>query len=49
MDILPASRTVVKSLRRKLGDHADHPPYIFTEPRVGYRVPKGETQEQEKS
>ena len=34
--------TVVKKLRRKLGDVADNPTYIFTEPRVGYRMPKGE-------
>ena len=38
-------RTVVKNLRSKLGDDADHPTYIFTEPRVGYRMPKGEEQE----
>ena len=31
-------RTVVKSLRRKLGDHAANPKYLFTEPRVGYRL-----------
>ncbi len=36
-------RTVVKKLRRKLGDDADFPTYIFTESRVGYRMPKGET------
>ena len=35
-------RTVVSSLRRKLGDDADNPAYIFNEPRVGYRMPKGE-------
>ena len=35
-------RTVAKNLRRKLGD-ADGPTYIFTEPRVGYRMAKGET------
>ena len=35
-------RTVVKKLRRKLGDVADNPTYIFTEARVGYRMPKGE-------
>ena len=29
-------RTAVSSIRRKLGDDADHPTYIFTEPRVGY-------------
>ena len=32
-----------KCLRRKLGDDVDSPTYIFTEPRVGYRMPKGET------
>ena len=37
-----AVRTFVKNLRRKLGDDADTPTYIFTEPRVGYRMPKGE-------
>ena len=31
-------RDVVKRLRRKLGDAADNPTYIFTEPRVGYRM-----------
>ena len=31
-------RTFVKNLRRKLGDAAQHPVYIFTEPRVGYRM-----------
>ena len=35
-------RTVVRKLRRKLGDDAANPTYIFTEPRVGYRMPKGE-------
>ena len=43
-DVRPM-RTVVSSLRRKLGDDADNPTYIFTEPRVGYRMPKGETPE----
>ena len=28
-----------------LGDDADNPIYIFTESRVGYRMPKGEGQE----
>ena len=28
-------------LRRKLGDDADNPTYIFTEPRVGYRYAEG--------
>ena len=31
-------RTFVKNLRRKLGDNANDPTYIFTEPRVGYRM-----------
>ncbi len=35
-------RDVVKRLRRKLGDVASSPRYIFTEPRVGYRMAKGE-------
>ena len=35
-------RTIVGKLRRKLGDDADNPRYVFTEPRVGYRMPKGE-------
>ena len=43
-DVRPM-RTIVSKLRRKLGDDADNPIYIFTEPRVGYRMPKGETQE----
>ena len=36
-------RTAAKQLRRKLGDDANNPTYIITEPRVGYRMPKGET------
>ena len=35
-------RTIVGKLRRKLGDDANNATYIFTEPRVGYRMPKGE-------
>ena len=35
-------REVVKRLRRKLGDDARNPTYIFTEPRVGYRMAKAE-------
>ena len=42
-------RTVISGLRRKLGDDADNPTYIFTEPRVGYRMPKGETREREET
>ena len=41
-DVRPM-RTIVSKLRRKLGDDADNPTYIFTEPRVGYRMPKSET------
>ena len=40
-------RNVVKRLRRKLGDDADNPTYVFTEPRVGYRMAKSETPGQE--
>ena len=31
-------RAMVRRLRRKLGEHADDPTYIFAEPRVGYRM-----------
>ena len=41
-DVRPM-RTVISSLRRKLGDDADNPTYIFTELRVGYRLARGET------
>ena len=33
-------RTVVKNLRRKLGDDSHDPSYILSEPRVGYRMPR---------
>ena len=36
-------RSCVKRLRRKLGEDANNPVYIFAEPRVGYRMAKGET------
>ena len=36
-------RTMVSKLRRKLGDDTRNPTYIFTEPRVGFRMPKGRT------
>ena len=39
-DVRPM-RTIVGKLRRKLGDDADNPTYIFTEPRVGYRMSAG--------
>ena len=40
-DVRPI-RVMMTKLRRKLGDDADNPTYVFTEPRVGYRMPKGE-------
>lgn len=36
-DVRPM-RTVVSNVRRKLGDDADSPTYIVTEPRLGYRM-----------
>ncbi len=39
-------REVVKRLRRKLGDDAQDPSYIFTVPRVGYRMAKEEEEQQ---
>ncbi len=39
-------RTVVKRVRQKLGDDANNPRYIFTEPRVGYRMERSGTGEQ---
>ncbi|MCY3886093.1 MAG: response regulator [Chloroflexi bacterium] len=35
-----AVRTLIRQLRRKLGDDAADPAYIFNVPRVGYRMPK---------
>ena len=35
-------RTMVSKLRRKLGDSTATPAYIFTESRVGFRMPRGE-------
>ena len=34
-------RTIASKLRRKLGEDADDPRYIFSEPRVGFRMPRG--------
>ena len=39
-DVRPM-RTVISTLRRRLGDNSGNPTYIFTEPHVGYRMPKG--------
>ena len=44
-DVRPM-RTVISTLRRRLGDNSDNPTYIFTEPRVGYRMPKGEARDE---
>ena len=38
-------RDVVKRLRGKLSEDAERPRYIFTEPRVGYRMARSETEE----
>ena len=40
---LRALRTHLRNLRRKLGEDAASPKYIFAEPRVGYRMPTGES------
>ena len=39
------AQLAAKQLRRKLGDDASDPALIFAEPRVGYRMEKGEKQE----
>ena len=41
-------RTIAGKLRRKLGEDGRNPVYIFTESRVGYRMPKGERQGEER-
>ena len=38
-DVRPM-RTAISAIRGKLGDDADNPTYIFTERRVGYKMPK---------
>ena len=38
-------RSVINRLSRKSGENAEDPTYIFTELRVGYRMPKGVEQE----
>ena len=40
-------RTMASKIRRKLGDDAANPTYIFTKPRVGFLMPKGEPPSQE--
>ena len=44
---LGSLRTHLRRLRSKLGEGASKPTYFFAEPRVGYRMAKGETQEEE--
>ena len=39
---LSPMRTIANKLRAKLGEDARNPTYIFTESRVGYRMPRGE-------
>ena len=43
-DIRPM-RTAISTVRRRLGDDSNDPTYIYTEPRVGYRMPRSETQQ----
>ncbi len=45
-DVRPM-RTIVSKLRRKLGEDADNPRYVFTEPRVGFRMPRGRPSDRE--
>ena len=37
-----AVRTLVRRLRKKLNEDADHPTYLFVQRRVGYFMPEGE-------
>ena len=37
--------TQMMRLRHKLGEDADCPKYIFSEPDAGYRMPKGEARD----
>ena len=40
-----ATRTHLMRLRQKLGEDGENPTYIFSEPRVGYRMVEGDTME----
>ena len=40
-------RTIIKRLRRKLGDGARAPAYIFTKPNVGYSMPRDQDPDEE--
>ena len=44
---LGSLRTHLRRLRSKLGEEASNPTYFFSQPRVGYWMAKGETQEEE--
>ena len=39
---LRALRTHLRRLRRKLGDDGNNPTYLFSEPKVGYRMPRAD-------
>ncbi len=41
-DDLRALRTHLRRIRSQIGEDASNPTYFFAEPRVGYRMPKGE-------
>ena len=38
-------RSFIRNLRHKLGDDARNPTYVFTEPQVGYRMPRAQAAE----
>ena len=38
-------RSFIRNLRRKLGDDARNPRYIFTENQVGYHMPRSQAPE----
>ena len=41
-DNLRALRTHLRRIRSQIGEDASDPTYFFAEPRVGYRMPKGD-------
>ena len=45
-DNLRALRTHLRRIRSHFGEEASNPTYFFAEPRVGYRMPTGEGQEE---
>ena len=45
-DDLRALRTHLRRIRSKIGEDASNPTYFFAEPRVGYRMPRSEGQEE---